>query len=164
MLRGELRLATGTPLRGQRIRLELPGGGERAITTDLNGRFEEDELPDGLGVLVVAERRHEVELPPPGGTSDVVIDLTGGTTLLGTVTEDGRPVAYAEIVAWTEGDGAVEVFALTDSFGRFELPPVLPGVLEVEVRAPGSREPWAASFDVPTRPSTVSRSSCRPDG
>ncbi|MEM7505089.1 MAG: carboxypeptidase-like regulatory domain-containing protein, partial [Pseudomonadota bacterium] len=79
-------------------------------------------------------------------------DQTEGTILRGTVTTGGRPEAWAWITAFSYGRGTLSterVSVRADAYGRYELPPLRPGKVRLDVTAPGVRSAWRTYVDLP---------------
>ncbi len=118
--------------------------------TDEEGRFAL-ELPGGsIGSVVARSETGAAEMgfrmPPEGAHSEVVLILTEFGSLAGqVVTPQGGPAARARVaaVSQTEGSGEVLTEGEADEWGRFLLPHVPAGEVELRARPAAEGEYFA---------------------
>ena len=149
---GVLHDAYGTPSRGAIVALHHEDATTRETTTDLHGRFRFESIAPGAMTLRTAGVQRRVVLALGAREVAVVIELGAGVELKGRVTSDGRAEPFAGITAWTLDELAVEVAVHTDGEGRFRLPPLPPGEIEVEVLAAGAEVPHRLFLRLPDAP------------
>ena len=128
-------------------------GGRDEATTDAEGRFAFEEVPDGKYLVVLDETGYravksaKLDLRDGREVSDIVLVADPGLTVAGTVVDpDGKPVAEADVAGRRPRslmdfsaafDGGGNTRGETDAEGRFQLAGFEAGNVELTVRAPG---------------------------
>jgi RNA polymerase sigma factor (sigma-70 family) len=146
-------LAAGRPLAD--VRLALTGGKTETVArSGADGRFRFEGAPPGTQQLTANHPDHPpvtraVEIPDPGFTTEVRIDLPRSREVLGTVrdADGGAPIVGAR-VSFRDGKSPVREVA-TDAAGAFLVTGLSLEDLQVACRAPGHL-PLARSERVPS--------------
>ncbi len=134
------------PISGAQV-VSLPVGTtnriSRSATTDDQGRFELEVLPEGR-LLVSAQadgfvsgKSSELSVGPQGPSAEVEIQLTAGSTLVGQISdESGTPILAASISVLEAADLDWPA-ALSDQDGSFRLEGLPRGPHRIQVQADG---------------------------
>jgi protocatechuate 3,4-dioxygenase beta subunit len=128
-------------------RVRIIGSGiwpARILEAGPDGRFVFEDVPAGVYELeaesgaLFAEPRRGLTVAPEASVF-VTFHLAEGATLDGRVTDlqTGRPIAGAEVVASAEPLAVSSRAATCDQAGVFQIRPLRPGPISLDVRAPG---------------------------
>jgi hypothetical protein len=136
--------AQGFPLEGVRLSVSAQGFGlGRGASSGADGSFQMGGLLDGRYLLVV-EPPERFAAPPPatltvaGGAcpEDLVIELRPAAALAGRVVAlDGGPAAGAQVAVY-DLSGSLVGRAEADPAGRFRIPRLPPGTIDVYAQGP----------------------------
>ena len=124
-------------------------GRSRAVESDGEGRFRLDGLTPGDFVVEAraagrAGRSAPVRVTPGPSAPELVVELADGLALDGRVVDAaGRPVAGAQLTAWSR-DGGPPAEATSAAGGRFRIEGLLPGRYELRAMGPQATRTRAA--------------------
>lgn len=147
-VRGEVWAAGGQPLARGEVEFDCDGGTQRTAVTDPWGRFDLDGVPPGPAIVSVRDegralvRMQQVDVPWTWEDWRLRIDIDAGVRVFGRVQTAGRDEAFATVTLRITHPTPVEVSAVADAQGRYALPPVAPGVGEIDVAVVGAGVPW----------------------
>jgi RNA polymerase sigma-70 factor (ECF subfamily) len=151
-LRGVVRDAFGNPVPGAEIRWALPGGAfEKRVSSDEDGNFEllgvapgEVVVRAGGGDLGRA-RANLTLAPDQDGTWNPVLERGDEVTGRVVLQEGARPLSGVLVELWSVSPTFLWCDStLTDGDGRFAVPNVPSGALELHVYASGLMDPPSA--------------------